>query len=184
MLFAKKYTPRPEHCRVFSQMFGLIKSENIKFIADVGSGRTSLYNIEQHFPNSEIDAIISTPFDSRIKLMHKAIKQENWKVVERDLSCERVLKQYDLVVAHLTISRAIDRGDDVEGLKQGLFSMFTKYLLIVEDLNHSGIKSFEIINEALKSGYKLLKTVKVGKVSYDSLYNFEGQNDIGYLFEK
>ncbi len=184
MFFAKKYTPRPEHCKVFSQMFSLIRNEDIKFIADVGSGRTSLYNIEQYFPNAEIDAIISTPFDERIRLMHKAIKQENWKVVEKDLACERLMKQYDLVVAHLAISRGLDRGDDIDGLKQGLFKVFTKYLLIVEDLNHRGIKSFEIINEAIANGYKLIKTVKVGSVSYDSLYKFEGQNDIGYLFEK
>ncbi len=184
MLFAKKYTPRPEHCKIFNQIFSLIKHDNIKFIADIGSGRTSLYNIEQHFGNSEIDAIISTPFDERIALMHRAIKDKNWKVIEKDLSCERLLKQYDLVVAHLTLSRAIDRGDDVEGLKQGLFNVYTKYLLVVEDLNHKGIKSFDIINTGLKHGYKLIKTVKVGSVGYDSLYKFEGQNDIGYLFEK
>lgn len=184
MLFEKKYIPRPEHCRIFKQMFGLIKGEDIKFVADIGSGRTSLYNIEQFFGEAQIDAIISTPFDERIKHMHKAIKKDNWKVVEKDLSCERLLKQYDLVVAHLTISRAIDRGDDVEGLKQGLFKVFTKYLMIVEDLNHRGIKSFEIINTALANGYKLIKTIKVGNVGYDSLYRFEGQNDIGYLFEK
>ncbi len=184
MFFAKKYTPRPEHCKIFNQMFSLIRNEKLDFIADIGSGRTSLYNIINTFDKAQVDAIISTPYDERIALMHRAIKSPNWKVVEKDLSCERLLKQYDLVVAHLTLSRAIDRGDDVEGLKQGLFGVYTKYLLIVEDLNHKGIKSFDIINTGLKNGFKLIKTIKVGSVGYDSLYKFDGQNDIGYLFEK
>ena len=74
--------------------------------------------------------------------------------------------------------------EQVEDMKKGIFSVFTKYLLIVENLNNPNIKSFDIINYGIANGFKLIKTAKVGTVSYDSLYHFEGQNDVAYLFEK
>ena len=87
-------------------------------------------------------------------------------------------------MAHLAISRGIDRGHTLEDMKKGVFSLYTKYLLIVENLNNPNIKSFDIINYGIANGYKLIKTAKAGTVSYDSLYHFEGQNDVAYLFEK
>ncbi len=180
----RQYMPRPEHSKLFKEIFGLIKSQKIDFVADIGSGRTSLYNITQTYPNAVVDAIIETPTILGIKQMHKAVKAKNWEVVKTDITKQKINRQYDLAVAHLAISRGIAKGHTLEDMKKGIFSLYTKYLLIVENLNDPNIKSFDIINYGLSCGYKLLKTAKVGTVSYDSLYRFEGQNDVAYLFEK
>ncbi len=180
----KKYTPRPEHSRLFKEVLGLIKSQKIDFIADIGSGRTSLYNITETFPNAMVDAVIEVPTTAGIGQMKKAVKSKNWEIIKADITTQKINRQYDLTVAHLAISRGVDRGHDVESLKKGIFAVYTKYLLIVENLNNPNIKSFDIINYGLSCGYKLIKTAKVGTVSYDSLYHFEGQNDVAYLFEK
>jgi len=180
----KSYTPRPEHSKLFKEIFSLIRSQKIDFIADIGSGRTSLYNITQTYPEAVVDAISEIPTTLGIKQMKKAVKAKNWEVVKADITTQKVNRQYDLAVAHLAISRGIDRGHTLEDMKKGVFSLYTKYLLIVENLNNPNIKSFDIINYGLSCGYKLIKTAKVGTVSYDSLYHFEGQNDVAYLFEK
>ena len=180
----KKYTPRPEHSKLFKEMFALLRPEKIEYIADVGSGRTSLYNLTQNYPEAIIDAIIATPTIAGIRQMHKAVKAKNWEVVKADISTQKINRQYDLVVSHLALSRGVDKGLDLEQLKKGVFGLYTKYILIIENINHPQIKTFDIINYALAQGYKLIKTSKQGTVSYDSLYHFEGQNDVALLFQK
>ena len=122
----KSYTPRPEHSKLFKEIFGIIRSQKIDFIADIGSGRTSLYNITSTFPNAVVDAIIEVPTSAGIKQMKKAVKSKNWEVVKADITTQRVNRQYDLSVAHLAISRGIDRGHTLEDMKRGVFSVFTK----------------------------------------------------------
>lgn len=180
----RKYTPRPEHSKLFNEMFTLLKPEKIEFIADIGSGRTSLYNLTETYPNAVVDAIMETPTMLGVAQMKKAVKARNWEIVKADITKQKINRQYDLAVAHLAISRGVERGKSVEELKKGIFSLYTKYLLVIENLNNPNIKSFDIINYGLSQGYKLIKTSKVGTVSYDSLYHFEGQNDIALLFEK
>lgn len=181
-MILKKYTPRTEHSKLFKEMFHLLGSEKIEYIADIGSGRTSLYNLTKEYPNAVIDAIIETPTMLGIAQMKKAIKARNWEVIKADISTQKINRQYDLVVSHLAISRGIEKGKTLEEMKKGVFSLYTKYLLVIENLNNPNIKSFDIINYGLSQGYKLLKTSKVGTVSYDSLYHFEGQNDVALLF--
>lgn len=180
----KSYTPRPEHSKLFKEIFSLIRSQKIDFVADIGSGRTSLYNITAAYPDATVDAIIEIPTVLGIKQMKKAVKSKNWEVIKADVTTQKINRQYDLAVAHLSISRGIDRGHTLEDMKKGVFSLYTKYLLVVENLNNPNIKSFDIINYGIANGYKLIKTAKAGTVSYDSLYHFEGQNDVAYLFEK
>ncbi len=180
----KKYTPRPEHSKLFKEVFALLKPAKIEYIADIGSGRTSLYNLTHNYPDAIIDAIIATPTVLGIRQMHKAVKAKNWEVIKADITEQKINRQYDLAVAHLAFSRGVERGLDIEKLKKGIYGVYTKYLIVIENLNNPNIKSFDLINYGLAQGYKLIKTFKVGTVSYDSLYHFEGQNDVALLFEK
>lgn len=174
------YYPRAEHTYIMKTFFDIIKDNNINYIADIGTGRTSLYMLGNYFGYAKIDAMYPIYNFERIKLIADSIKTVKYNLVKLDIRKQHITKGYDLCLAHLVLTRGIDNNMDLKELLNGIFRFITRYLIIIEDKDIA--LNMNIVKFATKCGYKLIKKLET-KVPNEFI-NGDQKKDIGYLFEK
>ncbi len=172
------YFPKPEHTKIMNEFFVLIKNE-VNYIADIGTGRTSLYTIAKHFGYSKVDAYYNDQDLKVFDVIKDEISKLRYNFVKMDITSSHCNKHYDLGLSHLVITRGKSAKQDEQSLIKGIFSFKCKYLVIIEE--KSGISDI-IFDFARKYGYKLLKSSKsVNTMSANIMRTID--YDIGYLFE-
>lgn len=173
------------HRIILNDFLNLIKRENIISILDAGSGRTSLSIIVNSFPNTTIDAVVY-PGDIRKINSIKEITDynENINVIEKDICGDNVIKEYDIIVAHLLLGEAAKFGNSFEDLLEKIITMKYKYLIIIDYLEDPTVNENDITKMCEKYNltvvYKSFFTNQEPQVWED----FIGVHNFGYLIKK
>lgn len=172
------YIPRPEHMKIMKSFFGLIKDDVLN-IADIGTGRTSLYTLGKYFGYARIDAYYNDDNLAVIDGIKKDIESVRYKLVKMDITTHYSKRMYDLCLAHLVVSRGLNRGKTEQQLLDGIFRFTSKYLVLIDE---KYVIKEDIEKFARKYGYKLLS--KISPPSSYRMHVMGGGGDEGYLFEK
>ena len=174
------YYPRAEHTYIMKNFFDIIKDKNINYIADIGTGRTSLYMLCNNFGYAKIDAMYPVYNFERIKLIEEAIQTVKYNLIKLDIRKQHITKGYDLCLAHLVLTRGEENYMNLNELLNGIFKFITRYLIIIEDKDIAS--KINIVRYATKCGYELIKKLET-KVPNEFI-NSDQKKDVGYLFEK
>lgn len=174
------YYPRAEHTYIMNTFFDIIQDKNINYIADISTGRTSLYMLCNRFGYAKIDAMYPVQNCDRIKLISDAIQTVKYNLVKFDILTQHITKGYDLCLSHLILTRGQLNDIDTNKLLDGIFRFITRYLIIIEDKDVAN--DINIVKYAQKCGYKLLKKLET-KVPNEFI-NTDQKKDVGYLFVK
>lgn len=164
--------------QLLDSLFKEIKLINVKNIVDIGSGRTSLKFLADRFKNVIIEAVVYPGDERKIKPIKECVKNNNYRIIERDIKDIDFNKSYDIALAHLFLSEVAAckfTSDKFESILNLLLSIKTTYLVIVDLLGDKDL-NFSMIEKSIVQSGDLLKTV------YQK--SSEGRDCIGYLVKK
>lgn len=170
-----------EHTILLNNLFNLI-DDDINDILDAGSGRTSLNNLVNKYPNSKIDAIIYYNDERKKKSIYENVIANNYALYEKDIVKDKIDKKYDLVLAHLLLGEATMWGNSFKDLLNNLLSIDTKYLIIV-DIKEDPSIDYEYLEKELNN-YIIIKKEEIEKKEPQVFTNFISKNYVGYLIKK
>ena len=171
-----------EHAILLSELFSVINKNSIKIILDSGSGRTSLNNLAEQFPNAKIDAIVYYGDERKKKSIYENVKSRNFELIEKDIVKDKITKKYDLVLAHLLLGEALTWGNTVEELLDNLLNIETKYLIIV-DIKEDVSIDYEYLEATINKKYKIIKKEEIRKEEPQVFKNFISKNYVGYVVD-
>lgn len=152
-------------------------------ILDLGSGKTSMSLLLNKFKVSNITGVCY-PGDNR-KL--DKIKKEcigKYKLIEKDICKDIIEEKFDLILCHLLFGEAIKFYNTVESMSNKVFSLDSKYILVIDYLEDPDIDFKLLINIAKDKGYNISKKEVFEKEIHENYNNFIGKNYIGILFIK
>lgn len=173
------------HRIILNDFLNLVKRENITSILDAGSGRTSLSIIANTFPNTSIDAVVY-PGDQRKINSIKEITDNNKNIslIEKDICGESVVKEYDIIIAHLLLGEAAKFGNAFEDLLEKVVTMKYKYLIIIDYLEDPAVKEKGIIDMCEKYHLNIVYKSYVTNEKPQVWKNFVGTHNFGYLIKR
>ena len=171
-----------EHVILLSKLFSIINKNSIKNILDAGSGRTSLNDLAEQFPNAKIDAIVYYGDERKKKSIYENVKSRNFELIEKDIVKDTITKKYDLVLAHLLLGEALTWGNTVEELLDNLLNIETKYLIIV-DIKEDVSIDYEYLEATINKKYKIIKKEEIRKEEPQVFKNFISKNYVGYVVD-
>ena len=173
------------HKIILNDFLNLIKRESIASILDAGSGRTSLSIITNSFPNTSIDAVVY-PGDLRKINSIKEITDNNKNIslTEKDICSDTVIKEYDVVIAHLLLGEAVKFGNAYEDLLEKVITMKYKYLIIIDYLEDPAVKENDIIKMCEKHDLTIVYKSYFTNQEPQAWEDFVGIHNFGYLIKR
>lgn len=173
------------HRIILNDFLNLIKTESITSILDAGSGRTSLSIIANSFPNTSIDAVVY-PSDMRKINSIKEITEHNNNIsaIEKDICIDTVIREYDIIIAHLLLGEAAKFGNTFEDLLEKVITMKYKYLIIIDYLEDPAVKENEIINMCEKYNLTIVYQSYFTNQDPQAWEDFKGLHNFGYLIKR
>ena len=173
------------HKIILNDFLNLVKKETITSILDAGSGRTSLSIITDAFPNTSIDAVVYPGDQRKINSVKKiADNNENISLIEMDICRDSVVKEYDIIIAHLLLGEAAKFGNTFEDLLQKVVTMQYEYLIIIDYLEDPAINEREIIDVCEKYGLTVICKSYVTNEKPQVWEDFVGTHNFGYLIKR
>ena len=121
------------HKTILRELLSDSSIADVSRILDAGSGKTSLSTIISCFPKASVDAMVYPGDERKLKTIRN-MQSNRVNVVERDICDTPVPAHYDLVVAHLLLGEASKFGNTFLDLLQNLFSMQSRYYIIIDYL--------------------------------------------------
>lgn len=159
------------HKELLESLFEKIKDENIKEIFDAGSGGTSMSVTLDYFKDAHIDAVVFPGDQRKIKSVRERVDSDRYTLNELDIAKDKVIKKYDLVLAHLLLGEALTWGNKVEELLERLLEIDSRYFLIF-DMKEDTSLDFGYIAERLNSGG--LKIIEQGEIAKKEPQEYPG----------
>ena len=173
------------HRIILNDFLNLVKGENITSILDAGSGRTSLSIIANAFPNTLIDAVVYPGDQRKINSIKEiADNNENISLIEKDICCDSVVKEYDIIIAHLLFGEAAKFGNTFEDLLKKVVTMQYKYLIIIDYLEDPAVKEKEIIDVCEEYNLTIVYKSYVTNEKPQVWEDFVGTHNFGYLIKR
>ena len=173
------------HRVILNDFLDFVKNDSITSILDAGSGRTSLSIITYSFSSTPIDAVVY-PGDLRKISSIKEIADynNNVRVIEKDICSDAVIREYDLIIAHLLLGEATKFGNAFEDLLEKVITMKYKYLIIIDYLEDPAVKENDIIKLCEK--YDLMVVYKSYFTNQEpqAWDDFIGIHNFGYLIKR
>ena len=173
------------HRIILNDFLNLIKGESIAGILDAGSGRTSLSIITNSFPNTSVDAVVY-PGDLRKinSIKEMTSNNKNVRLIEKNICRDTVIKEYDIIVAHLLLGEAAKFGNSYETLLGKVVTMRYRYLIIIDYLEDPAVKENDIIKLCEK--YDLMVVYKSYFTNQEpqAWDDFIGIHNFGYLIKR
>ena len=173
------------HRVILNDFLNLIKRENITSILDAGSGKTSLSIIANSFPDVPIDAVVY-PGDLRKINSIKEITDHNRKisVIEKDICDDTVVKEYDIIIAHLLLGEATKFRNTFEDLFEKIITMKYKYLIIIDYLEDPTVKENDIMKMCEKNNLTVVYRSYFTNQKPQVWEDFTGIHNFGYLITR
>lgn len=173
-----------EHEILLNKLLEYVDKKSISKIMDAGSGKTSLSYIVNEFPNSKVDAVIYYNDDRKKKSIIENITASNYNLLEMDIVKNHVVKEYDLVLAHLLLGEAEKFGNNFEVLLEKLLEIKTKYLIII-DIKEDPSVDYSYLEREINQKYKIIAKCEIKKEHPQQFENFISKNYVGYvIFEE
>ena len=173
------------HRIILNDFLNLIKRENITSILDAGSGRTSLSIIVNSFPNALIDAVVYPGDLRKINSIKEIINyNKNVNVVEKDICGDTVIKEYDVIIAHLLLGEAAKFGNAFEALLEKVIAMKYKYLIIIDYLEDPAVKENDIMEMCEKNNLTIVYKSYFTNPKPQIWEDFTGIHNFGYLIKR
>lgn len=170
---------------ILNDFLNLVKRENITSILDAGSGKTSLSIIAKTFPNTSIDAVVYPGDQRKINSIKKITdNNKNISLIEKDICGENVVKEYDIIIAHLLLGEAAKFGNAFEDLLEKAVTMTYKYLIIIDYLEDPAVKEKGIIDMCEKYNLNIIYKSYVTNEEPQVWEDFVGTHNFGYLIKR
>ena len=151
-------------------------------ILDAGSGKTSLSAIISCFPKASVDAIVYPGDERKLKTII-SMQSDKVNVVEGDICNTPIPAHYDLVVAHLLLGEASKFGNSFQDLLQNLFSIHSRYYIIIDYLEDPKVDADAIRTYCESVDLKVRKYICVENTEPQVWDDFIGAHNFGFLIE-
>ena len=173
------------HRVILNDFLDFVKNDSITNILDAGSGRTSLSIIADSFSNTPIDAVVY-PGDLRkiSSIKEIADHNNNVRVIEKDICSDAVIREYDLIIAHLLLGEATKFGNVFEDLLKKVITMKYKYLIIIDYLEDPAVNENEIIKMCEKYDLTIVYKSYFTNLEPQVWEDFTGVHNFGYLVKR
>ena len=150
---------------------------------DAGSGRTSLSTIISCFPKASVDAIVYPGDERKLKTI-RSMQSDKVNVVELDICDSPIPAHYDLVVAHLLLGEASKFGNSFSDLLQNLFSIQSRYYIIIDYLEDPKVDADAIRIYCERANLKIQKYTCADNSEPQVWDDFIGTHNFGFLIER
>ena len=155
---------------------------DISHILDAGSGKTSLSTIISCFPKASVDAIVYPGDERKLKTIRN-MQSDKVTVVEQDICDTPIPAHYDLVVAHLLLGEASKFGNAFQDLLQNLFSIQSRYYIIIDYLEDPKVDADAIRTYCEAANLKIQEDVCAENTEPQVWDDFIGAHNFGFLIE-
>ena len=155
---------------------------DICHILDAGSGKTSLSTIISCFPKASVDAIVYPGDERKLKTIRN-MQSDKVNVVERNICDTPIPAHYDLVVAHLLLGEASKFGNTFQDLLQNLFSIQSRYYIIIDYLEDPKVDADAIRTYCEAANLKVQEYVCAENTEPQVWDDFLGSHNFGFLIE-
>jgi len=145
------------HEKLLTQLLTSFERDKEYRILDAGSGRTSLYFLTNHFPNSRIVAIVYPGDRRKAEGIRRFVSSTNYVLREIDIRNLDKNEKFDIVLAHLLLGESQLFGNTFDDVLSSLFSINTDYLAIVDVLEDVDV-DYRSILRAIGPTNSLTKT--------------------------
>lgn len=139
--------------KLLDKLFEAIDLKEVKNVLDVGSGRTSIGYLADRFKDIKITGIIYPEDKERIQKLKDSVQNQNYELVKTDINDFDKSQEYDIVLAHLFLGEANHYGgNNFEKVLDNLFSLKTKYLVIVNVSYDDAVIYFLLLKKIAQTG--------------------------------
>ena len=173
------------HRVILNDFLDFVKNDSITSILDAGSGRTSLSIIADSFSNTPIDAVVY-PGDLRkiSSIKEIADHNNNVRVIEKDICSDAVIREYDLIIAHLLLGEATKFGNAFEDLLEKVITMKYRYLILIDYLEDPAVKEIDILKMCEKYDLTIVYKSYFTNLEPQVWEDFTGEHNFGYLIKR
>lgn len=173
------------HRVILNDFLDFVKNDSITNILDAGSGRTSLSIIADSFSNTPIDAVVY-PGDLRkiSSIKEIADHNNNVRVIEKDICSDAVIREYDLIIAHLLLGEATKFGNAFEDLLEKVITMKYSYLILIDYLEDPAVKEIDILKMCEKYDLTIVYKSYFTNLEPQVWEDFTGVHNFGYLIKR
>jgi hypothetical protein len=160
------------------------KLQKIDNILDVGSGKTSLGSLIKYFGKTHIDAVIFPNDERKITSIINNIASKNYNLIEMDIVKNKIIKKYDLVLAHLLLGESIKWGSTFKDLLHKLLKIQSEYYIIYDFKEDTEIDYKYLEKYLVENKYEILEKKEFEKENPQIFNNFIGKTYVEYLIKK
>ncbi len=171
------------HITILRKFLSDLSIADIGHILDAGSGKTSLAAIISCFPKASVDAIVYPGDERKLKTIRN-MQSDQVNVVERDICDTPIPAHYDLVVAHLLLGEASKFGNSFQDLLQNLFSIQSRYYIIIDYLEDPKVDADAIRTYCEGANLKIQKYTCAENTEPQVWNDFIGIHNFGFLIER
>jgi trans-aconitate methyltransferase len=158
------WEPNQTHKNLFEKLFRNFNKEKKYKILDLGTGRTSLFLLNNQFPKSEIQAIVHPEDERKISGIQESIKSGNFTLKKVDIFNYSPSIKHDLVVSHLLLGEATKFSKEpFEKMVEKIFQIDTDYLIIIDILQDMDVDYRIILEHISKKG-------DIEKIAFEDKY--------------
>jgi trans-aconitate methyltransferase len=158
------------HKKLLEELFENFDTRKNYRILDAGSGRTSLHFLTTKFPNANITAIVYPGDERKIEGIKEFVHANNYVLKEIDIRNFKSETEFDMILAHLLLGEATKFGNRFNDVLNALFSIKTRYLVIVDVLEDTDVDYRSILAATAQEG-------SIKKINFSDRY-------IGFLISK
>ncbi len=178
--FKMKWKISSKQKQLLEDLFRDIPTKKVKRVLDVGSGRTSIQFLVDKFKTITVMGLVYPGDKRKLGPIQDCVSRMNYEIIERDFKNTRFNEKFDVVLAHLFLGEATKFGSNTfEGMLRKLFSLKTKYLVIVDLLFDPGV-DYNLVFQMIAKKGKLLKIIYQWREG-ESRKEYKGI--IGFLIE-
>ena len=170
------------HLTILRKFLSDSSLSGISHILDAGSGKTSLSTIVSCFPKASTDAIVYPGDERKLKTIRN-MQSNQVNVVEWDICDTPIPTHYDLVVAHLLLGEASKFGNSFQDLLQNLFSIQSRYYIIIDYLEDPKVDVGVIRTYCEAANLKVQEYICAENTEPQVWDDFIGTHNFGYLIE-
>ncbi len=170
------------HITILRELLSDLSIADISHILDAGSGKTSLSIIISCFPKASVDAIVYPGDERKLKTIRN-IQSDQVNVVEWDICDTPIPAHYDLVVAHLLLGEASKFGNTFQDLLQNLFSIQSRYYIIIDYLEDPKVDADAIRTYCEAANFKVQEYICAENTEPQVWDDFTGTHNFGFLIE-
>ena len=170
------------HITILRDFLSALSDVDIRLILDAGSGKTSLSTIISGFPKASVDAIVYPGDERKLKTIRN-MQSDKVNVVEWNICDTPIPAHYDLVVAHLLLGEASKFGNSFQDLLQNLFSIQSRYYIIIDYLEDPKVDADAIRTYCEAANLKVQEYICAENTEPQVWDDFVGTHNFGFLIE-